>query len=353
MPAPYLKRAPNGVYNIHETDASGRNKRRSTGTRDLAEAKAVFGEWLLIQNGPEAVRDATVAELWASYEKRHARKLASSPTVDYSWKNLKPHFGELTARTITQVAVESYVELRASGKIGHPSGPSTCRRELAQLVACANFNKVAINIDLPPAGAPRDRWLRTEEIRRLMAAARAMRPDTAPGQLCRAERFLWLALETAGRRSALIELTWDRVDFETNVVHLNVPGRTITKKRRADVPMSKTLRAVLEQAYRERDDEFVVGGVNVRRVLHQTAALAKIAGLTPNVLRHTAATHMARRGVPLWIIAKVLGNTVQMVERVYAKHSPDDLRAAVNLISAGVEWGVGGENSPIGERKAA
>jgi hypothetical protein len=44
---------------------------------------------------------------------------------------------------------------------------------------------------------------------------------------------------------------------------------------------------------------------------------------------------MARRGVPLWTIAKVLANTLAMVERVYAKHAPDDLRDAVGMISGG------------------
>lgn len=36
------------------------------------------------------------------------------------------------------------------------------------------------------------------------------------------------------------------------------------------------------------------------------AKAAGVAGVTPNVLRHTAATHMACAGVPLWKIAKVL-----------------------------------------------
>ncbi len=44
---------------------------------------------------------------------------------------------------------------------------------------------------------------------------------------------------------------------------------------------------------------------------------------------------MARRGVPLWKIAGILGNTMQMVEQVYAKHSPDGLADAVEHISAG------------------
>ena len=43
---------------------------------------------------------------------------------------------------------------------------------------------------------------------------------------------------------------------------------------------------------------------------------------------------MARRGVPLYLIAKVLGDTIATVEKVYAKHAPDDLRAAVDMISS-------------------
>ena len=44
--------------------------------------------------------------------------------------------------------------------------------------------------------------------------------------------------------------------------------------------------------------------------------------LSPHVLRHTAATHMARRGVPLWIIAKCLGNSVEMIEKTYGHWIP-------------------------------
>jgi integrase len=59
----------------------------------------------------------------------------------------------------------------------------------------------------------------------------------------------------------------------------------------------------------------------------------KSTGISPHVFRHTAATQMARRGIPLFLIAKALGNSMRMVERVYAKHAPDDLRAAMDMIS--------------------
>jgi integrase len=46
--------------------------------------------------------------------------------------------------------------------------------------------------------------------------------------------------------------------------------------------------------------------------------------ITPNLLRHTAATWMAKRGVPLREIADYLGHTTtRMVEKHDAHHYPD------------------------------
>ena len=44
---------------------------------------------------------------------------------------------------------------------------------------------------------------------------------------------------------------------------------------------------------------------------------------------------MARRGVSLFLISKILGNTIAVVERTYAKYSPGDLQKAVDLITNG------------------
>jgi integrase len=254
--------------------------------------------------------------------------------------------------------VPVYVTKRARGQIGGASKPATIRRELAILRACFNWcsdpterKPIISRADVPgfalPADSePRDRWLKEDEIKRLLAAAEAGRVG---GRLSRVERFLWLALETAGRKQALLDLTWDRVDFETNVIHLALPGRKQTKKRRASVPISRALRPVLERAYNERTNDRVLDhGAEVWASVQSVAAAAgfgppqgprltgtkpKATGISPHVMRHTAATHMARRGVPLWKIGKILGDNLATVEKTYAKHCPDDLREAVDMIS--------------------
>ena len=52
-------------------------------------------------------------------------------------------------------------------------------------------------------------------------------------------------------------------------------------------------------------------------------------GVTYHTLRHSFASHAVMRGVDLYTVAKLLGNTVKMVEDVYAGLSPDYKRDAV------------------------
>jgi len=331
------------------------------GTRSRDEAEARFAKWLLAsaQNRGEQV-ERTVADCWSVYDMKHVQTEAVMPrgraTIASAWKRLEPAVGHLLVQQLDQGEVDKYVASRRRDG----AAPATIRVELSYLMAALKFcaspkggkliNKADIEtIELPPNSPPRDRWLTMEEMQKLLAAAATFRgPDN---RLTRTERFLWLALFTAAREEALLQLTWDRVDFTTNTIHLNVPGRRITKKRRADVTIATQLRPILERAYRERGDHKLVldnersvfdyiqrvavrSGVGEKRVNERGKLLTT--GISPHVLRHTAATHMARRGVSLWMIAKVLGNTTAMVEKVYAKWAPENAEGTVDLISGGV-----------------
>lgn len=353
--APYLKQADSGVWYVHWTvDRIG--KRVSTKTKDHAAAAAFLADWLKFQGLKTLVPQTMIlADVWKFYRVKH--KVASEYAADLAWKMLDPHFGKINCEQLRQSTIDEYVRQRTTGRLGRTVKDNTAAKELSYLLAavkfCAKRNIVPASCirsyDLPAAGEPRDRWLKTSEIQALLAAAGRMRQlSSNPLRLSRAERFLWLALETAGRCQALLDLTWDRVDFETGMISLNVPGRKRTRKRRADVPMSKALRPIMERAYAERTGNVVLdhGGaiwadiqtVTIEAGLAPKQVVArgskpKATGISPHVLRHTAATHMARRGVSLFHIAKVLGNSVQVCEKTYAKYSPGDLQRAVDLIS--------------------
>ena len=369
--APVVKKAANGFYYIHWSEGR-RSKRQSTGTSDEDEAYQTFAQWILIggHNRTIGATEATysVAELWGVYWQKHVTtsKVTSEgqKTAGFAWKNLEPHFGHMLPGDINQQQIDDYAARRthaSKDKLGRKSTTGTARRELAYLIAalnhCARGKTPLIDpkslpiIDLPAADAPRDRWLRMEEVQRLLTAAATMRRQgRGGGRMTRAERFLWIALETAARKQAILDLTWDRVDFEIGTIQFDVPGRVKTTKGRATVPISSALRPVLERAYKERISDLVLDNKAAVWKSIQVASIKagfsdqtvvrgqkpKATGISPHVLRHTAATHMARRGVPLFVVAIVLGNSVQMVERVYAKWQSNDASDNVDLISGGI-----------------
>nr|WIE92062.1 site-specific integrase [Mesorhizobium sp. WSM4875] len=360
---PYLRKSPKGTFYLHWTE--GRiGKRVTTGTADRATANMFLARWILLDQeqplSPASV--LTLGDVWAEYLEKHVRlRLESDASASEAWKNLKPHFGRLPADRFTQNEADNYLAKRTSGKLGRRVLQPTVRKELAYLAAAVKFcadprrnfipTGFAHKVTLPESSEPRDRWLRSDEIQKLFEAAERLRDGP---RLSRGERFLWLALETGARKQAILDLTWARVDFELKTIRFAVPGRRQTKKRRATVPISDALLPVLRRMHTERlggDTDLVMDNESDVWVAVQNAVIeAGLAeprrsnrgrplatGISPHVLRHTAATHMARRGVPLYIIAAILGNSVDMVAHVYGHHAVEDLRGAVNMISGGSE----------------
>ena len=313
-----------GIYYIHWAEG-GRSKRKTTGTRDVREAQAFFDEWCDLSEA-----DRTTAPRYTCDELFIMRYGADGGRARFAWANLKPVFGHLEPREVTQALEDKYVRDRGVA-------PSTIRFELSILRAVWNHavktrvlrtEDTPVLAPLPPASPPRARWLTDVEIDKVLAAAEGPGRD-------RVRMFSWLALHTGARRTAICELRWPQVDFKVGVIHYLAPGAQQTRKRRASVPMSDALRGVLREAYdrRTHDDALVIGsGGKINSAIDRLGAAAKVSGLTPHVFRHTAGTVMARNGVALWVIAKILGNTVEEVEKTYAKWVPGLHAEAVNII---------------------
>jgi integrase len=65
-------------------------------------------------------------------------------------------------------------------------------------------------------------------------------------------------------------------------------------------------------------------------------AAVKAAGLekvSPHVLRHTAAVHLAAAGTPMSKISQYLGHSnTQVTERVYARFAPDHMQNEADIL---------------------
>lgn len=56
--------------------------------------------------------------------------------------------------------------------------------------------------------------------------------------------------------------------------------------------------------------------------------------VTPHTLRHTAATWLMQRGVPIWQAAGFLGMSAEVLEKTYGHHHPDYLKDAADAITS-------------------
>jgi integrase len=343
-----------------------RTKRVSTGTPSLAEASIFYANWLNAERlAAEAPKGTllTIDRLWAVYWEKQVSRTPSYKNGKSDWeKRLQPHFGHLTVPEVSQSVIDKYEAMRTNQGVK----TSSVRKELIRLLSCLNFCSAPRHgqkmfdpalkekLTLPKKGKRREKWLTKEQIGALYDAARRLR--TGNGRMTRVERFLYLAINTGSRETALYDLTWDRVDLHPDrmVINLNPEGREQTKKYRAEnVPISPDLAAILRIAKAERINNLVLDNkaliwTSLQLVIGE-AGLApagwtapkkgqrpRKTGISAHTFRHTAATIMASSGVDPFDIAHILGCSVEMVLKVYAKWFVSDrARAAVGKMSVG------------------
>jgi integrase len=313
---------------IFEND--GERRRHSLGTDDRAVADARFAEFSRVKRVQLQGGSASVRTIYEAYARDcEAAGKAAGPRIRDAWKRLSPTFGNLLPGHVTPDLCGAYQRQRR--ETGAATG--TIHIELGYLRTALQFARKrgwilhTPFVPLPTKPASRTGHLSREEARRLIDAA----------HMPHVRLFLILALTTAGRAGAILDLTWDRVNMEKRTIDLRNPARGETNKGRAFVPMNDRALEELLRAKEGAVSEYVIewGGEKVASVKKGVAAASGRAGIrcTPHMLRHTAAVWMAEGGVPMEEIAAYLGHTdTRITFKVYAKFSPSYLRKAAGSL---------------------
>ena len=325
-----LKLSAAGIWTIHysepnaNTERGWRSRTISCRTTDRAQALQELNQFIrneAVLTQQHRIDRMTIAELIAFYVNNHALK-----KTETAWLSLKPvqaGLGHLSPAQLTPDVINAY---RRTRKVKD----GTMRRELGALTAALNYcqghNLITLKpkIDLPPSSPARVLYM--TEAQELTFWEAAMAWDNR-----RLKLFVALALETAARAEAIMELTWDRIDFGKLLIDFQVPGRAIVKKRRAVVPISDRLLPVLQWgAQYQKPTALVIGGSALRKTWNSFTRSIDMEWVTPHVCRHTWATMAAHDGVSLLQIAQILGDTEETVARNYVHFQPDRLRHVVN-----------------------
>ena len=253
--------------------------------------------------------------------------MASHHRAETAWKAAKPFWGSLPIVRVDETAALDYRKRRAHCKA------ITVRNELAVIRAALNWGEKkglitkAPFIQMPAIAATPVGHLTKAQFRQVLDAA------IAP----HVRLFLKVAVGTGARTNAILDLTWDRVYFDSGLIELNPRERMQTSKYRATVPMNDQLRAALMEAKEGAMSDFVIehGRERVASIKKGFAAACRRAGVkaTPHMMRHSAAVWMAEAGTPMPQIARFLGHTDSAItERVYARFSPTFLAGAAQAL---------------------
>lgn len=281
---------------------------------------------------PETI---TIADVWEAYRTaKSGRRVAVA--MEFEGRVLKPFMGHFRPDQITDSLCEQYAAHRRATKARNGKGniqDGSIWTELGHLrsalvwAAKAQLIKSAPEVKRPSKPMPKERYLTRQECERLINAATETHVRLA----------ILLMLSTAARVGAVLDLTWDRVNFDRGFINLR-RADSITRKGRAVVPINDGLMAALTVARKAALTDHVIewAGAPIKSIKTGFNAAVKAAGLTdvsPHVLRHTAAVHLAEAGVPMAEIANYLGHEDSRVtERVYARFSPSHLRSASNVL---------------------
>jgi len=310
------------------SDTAGNTQRRSLRTQHSEEAERRLID---LRKELAAPPGALVGEVVEAYLDEKEGRIRDIGRLRNAWKQAKAHFGHLRPDQITRALCEAYTAHRkefGNGQRGQPLSYATILKELNVVRQALNWRGVAGAVfEAPSAPPPRDRHLTREEFQRLLEGCSAPHIRV----------FMALALSTAGRKSAILQLTWDRVDFERGQIRLAVVGER-NRKGRALVPMTNRVKQELLTAQAIARTAYVVEYADrpVSNIKKGFAAAAKRAGLedlTPHDLRHSAAVWMAEDGVGMDEIAQFLGHSdPRITYRVYARFSPSYLRKAASAL---------------------
>ena len=315
--------------------------------RDMAKAK--LSE---VQGGldpatmKQEARDAeTFAAVADRYLAEHARMHKKPSSVYEDEKILRrellPAWGSRKAADIARRHVIALVDGIAT------RAPIAANRALSLASKIFNFAvskeiltaSPAYRVPKPGKEQTRERALTDDEILRFWHASQDEAPDV--------EALFKLLLLTGQRRAEVVEMQWSEVDLQAGWWH--IPAERTKNKRSHRIPLvGQTFEILKARKAEARGKSYVFPGRrNGQPYINLAKPLARIiermgdnsqpqAPFTIHDLRRTAATGMAKGGVPGAIISKVLNHVTaatggSRITMIYDRYQYDDEKRAALL----------------------
>ncbi len=265
-----------------------------------------------------------LAEAYFADRKREGKTIRG---IEDAWKQLKPTFQHLTPADLNKPEIvegeertvcHRYGVERDKAGISHASihHELNCLRTILNWAAKPNRKLIdKTGIWVPPAPQRRNNQISVAHFDALMRECH--KPHL--------RLFVLLAIFTAQRKAAILELTWSRVNFADGTINFRIENRTksildtSTQKGRSKVDIAPVLHDFLHQAYLWRRTDHVIEYAgrpikDIKTALNNALKRAKLKEkgdgkfIGSHSLRKSAATWLAHVGADPRRIQKLLGH---------------------------------------------
>ncbi|MGE3916364.1 MAG: tyrosine-type recombinase/integrase [Hyphomicrobiaceae bacterium] len=244
-------------------------------------------------------------------------------------RHICPHIGKLRIDRVTPGDVE---HLHAAVALaGSDSQANRAIAVLSKLMTWSERRKWRSPNSNPVRGlerfkeSSRERFLTTEELTRL---GHGLAKAEEAGESSFAIAAIRLLILTGCRKSEILTLKWDHVDFERGMLLL--PDSKTGKKT---VVLNASAVATLRAIPRIKGNPHVIAGyrdgshlIGLYRIWDRIREFASLPDVRIHDLRHSFASVAVAKGGSLPMIGKLLGHTVPATTQRYAHLSADPLR---------------------------
>lgn len=295
---------------------------------DRRGAEARLAAYLGQKHVPQRGQNPSIADILLAYASEHLPHTRAAKNAAYNVASLSAWWNGSRLSDVTARNCRSFAAGRTT---------AAARRDLETLRAAIGYwhreygpLPVLPAVVMPPKPEPRETWLSRDQAAKLLWAARRVE---------HLKRFILLGLHTGRRAGAILSLQWDWIDFAHGRMRMRGYGEAESKiKRSPPKRLNKRTLGFLRR-WRKTDGsdrgKFVVhyNGQKITKLRRSWDRVCKEAGVkaTPHTLRHSRATWMMQRGIDPWEASGDLGMSLETLQRVYAKHSPDFQKRAAEV----------------------
>jgi integrase len=250
--------------------------------------------------------------------------------------SLIPFFGEMPLHEIRTECVEKY----KAQQVGTGVSNKTINNRLAVLGKCLNCASEWHGVPVPKIRLLKCPPSKTDY---LTPGECDLLLEHSDGEL---RAMIFLALRTGMRQGEIRGLQWESIDWQNRSIAVRHSWYDYKKalvspksNRERHIPIGIEAYEMLYLNRKKSGFVFISPHkepFTCHRILNDLAKVCEKAGMRKigwHVLRHTFATHLAMRGVPLTTVQVLLGHSTISTTMRYAHVAPSTLRAAIDMLS--------------------